>query len=177
MTTEKIRVSASSVISSVADVRPTPRSWRGETPAWSAGGEGINWPVYSGMLWSVLLRRAFLIGSVIWAACIPLTALAANLPDSTPAVYGFAVAAYSVGHLICHQLPVRYFHLWGAALPVCARCSGIYAGPALADMVFASRHRRHDTARGQLEPGLLLLIERPPRPRSLAFPWATGGLP
>src|SRR5712671_4666907 len=110
MTTEKIRVSASSVISSVADVRPTPRSWREEAPA---GDECINSPVYSGMLWFVLLRRGFLIGSVIWAASLPLTALAASRPDGTAAVYGFALAAYSVGHLICHQLPVRSFHLWG----------------------------------------------------------------
>jgi len=126
------------------------------------------------MLWSVLLRRAFLIGSVIWAACIPLTALAASRPDSTPVVYGFAVAAYSVGHLICHQLPVRSFHLWGAALPVCARCSGIYAGAALAAMVFASRHRRHDTARGQVEPRLVLLLALLPTAATLVFEWTTG---
>jgi uncharacterized membrane protein len=41
-------------------------------------------------------------------------------------------AAYAVGSLVCHQRPDRSFH-WGAAqLPVCARCTGIYAGAALA---------------------------------------------
>ena len=29
---------------------------------------------------------------------------------------------------ICHQLPSRSFHLAGQALPVCARCTGIYTG-------------------------------------------------
>lgn len=29
---------------------------------------------------------------------------------------------------ICHQLPDRSFHLAGKALPVCARCAGIYGG-------------------------------------------------
>jgi uncharacterized membrane protein len=38
---------------------------------------------------------------------------------------------YLAGSLICHQLPERSFHLFGAQLPVCARCLGIYAGVAI----------------------------------------------
>jgi len=35
---------------------------------------------------------------------------------------------YLVGHLICHQRADRSFHAWGVQLPVCARCTGLYAG-------------------------------------------------
>ena len=34
--------------------------------------------------------------------------------------------------LVCHQLPARSFHLWMPSLPVCARCTGIYLGAAIA---------------------------------------------
>lgn len=37
---------------------------------------------------------------------------------------------YAFGSLICHQLPERSFHVARAQLPVCARCTGIYAGAA-----------------------------------------------
>ena len=40
-------------------------------------------------------------------------------------------ATYSLGALICHQLPERSFHLAGAQLPVCARCLGLYVGAAI----------------------------------------------
>jgi hypothetical protein len=82
-----------------------------------------------------LLRRALLAGAIVWAAVIPLAAFAATRPEGVPSAYGFALAVYSMGRVVCHQLPVRSFRLWGAALPVCARCTGIYAGAALAAFV------------------------------------------
>ena len=42
---------------------------------------------------------------------------------------------YAVGSVVCHQLPERSFHLWAAQMPVCARCTGIYAGAAIAAIV------------------------------------------
>jgi uncharacterized membrane protein len=42
-----------------------------------------------------------------------------------------AGALYAIGSFICHQRPERSFHLFAAQLPVCARCTGIYAGAAL----------------------------------------------
>lgn len=81
-----------------------------------------------------MLRRVCLAGSVVWVAILPLAALAASRPDGTSLEYAFALSAYALGHVICHQLPLRSFHLWGASLPVCARCTGIYAGAALAAM-------------------------------------------
>jgi hypothetical protein len=141
----------------------------------------------------VLLRRAFLISSVAWAACLPLTAFAASRPDAASLVYGLAVAAYSVGHLICHQLPARSFHLWGAAMPVCARCSGIYFGAAIAALLRASRFGGQAQDRGLLSglsaeaprakadgharARIVLMAALVPTAGTLVFEWTTGVTP
>ena len=36
-----------------------------------------------------------------------------------------------LGYGVCHQIPDRTIHLAGQALPLCARCSGIYLGVVL----------------------------------------------
>jgi hypothetical protein len=136
----------------------------------------------------VLLRRAFLISSVTWAACIPLTAYAASRPDAASFVYGFAVAAYSIGHLICHQLPARSFHVWGAAMPVCARCTGIYVGASLAAVALTvarlglSAEAAAATADGVMSDGhararIVLLAAFVPTAATLLFEWTTGVTP
>lgn len=62
-------------------------------------------------------------GAAAWlAALVAAPALPARL----------ALLAYAVGGLVCHQIPVRSFHIGEAQLAVCARCSGIYAGAAAA---------------------------------------------
>jgi uncharacterized membrane protein len=59
-----------------------------------------------------------------------------------------AGALYAIGSFICHQRPERSFHLFGAQLPVCARCVGIYAGATLAAGTAAlSAHVRVRAAR------------------------------
>jgi uncharacterized membrane protein len=54
-----------------------------------------------------------------------------------------AALLYVVGSRICHQIAERSFHVDGAQLAVCARCTGIYAGLA-AGAVYATfaTHRR-----------------------------------
>jgi uncharacterized membrane protein len=49
---------------------------------------------------------------------------------------------YVVGSHICHQRPERSFHVFGAQLPVCARCMGIYAGGAVGLLLTLSRSIR-----------------------------------
>ncbi len=39
---------------------------------------------------------------------------------------------FPLGHFICHQRPERSFFVAGQQLPVCARCTGLYLGAALA---------------------------------------------
>ena len=38
----------------------------------------------------------------------------------------FLAWLYFAGSLVCHQIPERSFHINGAQLPVCARCTGLY---------------------------------------------------
>src|SRR5260221_11119827 len=86
-----------------------------------------------------MFRRECLAGSVAWAAIVPFAAFAASRPQGPSLGYAFALSAYAIGHVICHQLPARSFHLWGAVLPVCARCTGIYAGAAVVSRALWTR--------------------------------------
>jgi uncharacterized membrane protein len=133
----------------------------------------------------VLLRRAFLISSVTWAVWIPLAAFAASRVAAPSLVYGVALVAYSLGHLICHQLPERSFHLWDASLPVCARCTGIYLGASMTSLVLAFRGGGSvsfaDTlfamADVHTRARLVLLMALIPTAATLIFEWTTGVTP
>jgi uncharacterized membrane protein len=48
------------------------------------------------------------------------------------ALFAAPVALRPVCAFICHQRPERSFFVAGAPLPVCARCTGLYLGAALA---------------------------------------------
>src|SRR5436309_2976569 len=63
---------------------------------------------------------------------MPFATFIAARSDASPAMYVVAVAVYGAGSIICHQLPGRSFHVGSAQMPVCARCTGIYAGAAMA---------------------------------------------
>ena len=122
-----------------------------------------------------MLRRACLAGSVVWAAFLPLAAFAASRPNGTSLEYTFALSAYAIGHAICHQLPVRSFHLWGASLPVCARCTGIYVGAAVAAM--AAMIRPNDAPLTVTRSRRWLLVALVPTGITLAYEWTTGVMP
>jgi len=49
--------------------------------------------------------------------------------QSTPP--GLLGKADAVGYAVCHRIDVRSFHLGGRAVPLCARCTGMYAGAML----------------------------------------------
>ncbi len=129
------------------------------------------------------LRGALLAGAVVWAAIIPLAAFAATRTAGTPAAYAFVLAVYSTGRIICHQLPVRSFHLWGAVLPVCARCTGIYAGAAaVALAVFLARPAPVRTGAPRAMPSAstarrVLIAAMVPTALTLIFEWTTGAMP
>jgi hypothetical protein len=139
---------------------------------------------FSYRLIAVALRRGFLVLSVLWVLAIPLAAFAAGQPAAPSAAYGFALAVYSIGRVVCHQLPARSFHLLGMRLPVCARCSGIYLGAATAAVVFGWPRRRpalSAIARGakaqRVEPRWILLAAFLPTAATLVFEWTTGVTP
>jgi uncharacterized membrane protein len=69
--------------------------------------------------------------AVAWAGMIllaPWLGSAASLPSGATYV---SAAVYWLGSLVCHQRPERSFHVAGAQLPVCARCTGLYVSGAL----------------------------------------------
>ncbi len=59
----------------------------------------------------------------------------------------FAAAIYRVFSFVCHQIPDRSFHLAGHQFGVCSRCTGLYAGFAVAALVYplARSLKRTDT--------------------------------
>jgi uncharacterized membrane protein len=119
----------------------------------------------------LLLRRSFLVLATAWVIAIPLAAFAASREDAPQAVYTFALAVYSVGRIVCHQLPARSFHAWMTTFPVCARCAGIYFGSALTAMAMAFRSMRPGHAK------TVLLIAILPTAATLVFEWTTAITP
>src|SRR5436190_20159056 len=117
MTTEKMRVRASSVISSDADTRPTPARCLARACS-AVTRQSVPFRVRASRMPTVL-RRAFVGASTAWAAGLPLSAYAVAAPHVAFPLALAVTAAYAVGSIACHQLPERSFHLWGAQLPVC----------------------------------------------------------
>jgi uncharacterized membrane protein len=126
------------------------------------------------------LRRALVGAATAWPVGIMLATVVASRPQSqvSSAGYAFALVIYAAGSLICHQRPERSFHLLGAQMPVCARCTGIYAGAAVAASVWFRRVRasRHLG----LHPGAAsraLLVSALPTAGTLLYEWTTGHTP
>ncbi len=70
----------------------------------------------------------------------------------TPTGARLAAASYLAGSLVCHQRAERSFHLAGAQLPVCGRCTGLYVSGALG-LLFAHGAARRARRRVQPTPG------------------------
>jgi uncharacterized membrane protein len=74
------------------------------------------------------LARALPALAVAWALLI---LVAPWLASGGRGAVWLSAAVYWLGALVCHQRPERSFHLAGAQLPVCARCTGLYVSGAL----------------------------------------------
>ena len=101
--------------------------------------------------WGVLVIWAPLLGSTRSGdfAARSMPSLATSRPGllgsaTTGRAVGAAVAAvaYVSGSVVCHQRPERSFHLAGAQLPVCGRCTGLYVATAFGVMVASVWTRR-----------------------------------
>jgi uncharacterized membrane protein len=73
-----------------------------------------------------LALAACLTASLLWLAAI-VAAPSGLAADATPLARASADVIYLTGHTVCHQRPERSFSRAGHPLPVCARCTGIYA--------------------------------------------------
>ena len=114
--------------------------------------------------------------AVLWAAVLPSAAYLATL-TSGPAQL-FTAAVYGLGSVICHQRADRSFHLFAEQLPVCARCTGLYAGAALTAVAHLWGVRRAMPA-ADLTPAArrLLTIAALPMAASIVYEWSTGDVP
>jgi uncharacterized membrane protein len=74
--------------------------------------------------------RALAIGAAVWVAALLAAPLA--IASSQRAASVGAAIVYAAGARVCHQRPERCFRIGGRAMPVCARCTGLYAGAAIA---------------------------------------------
>ena len=140
----------------------------------------MTWPIPA-------LRRAFVGASVTWLVALPLATFASSRPYPPTPVYLLSFGTYLVGSVLCHQHPERSFFLWGSQMPVCARCTGIYAGAAIAALALPfvarlkpSRLRSHATRAsfGALhEARMLLILSIVPAAATLGYEWTTGNTP
>ena len=92
----------------------------------------------------VALAWALVAAAWAWTAALVLAPLAAAGRGAGRAVVAASLLVYVAGGTVCHQHPARTVHLWGVPMPVCARCTGLYAGAALGitAAVVAARRRR-----------------------------------
>ena len=137
----------------------------------------------------VRLRAAFVAVSIVWAALLVVVPFAASQPHVSAMAAAVIAAIYTVGSLVCHQLPERSYRLWGAQMPVCARCAGIYLGAALAALsvrpiralgaraIRASGNSR-DSAAGLVlhRSRILLALAVTPTLVTLVYEWSTGDM-
>ena len=93
-------------------------------------------------------RRAI----AVWAGTclIALAILGLIIGAPIAQAYGhpaFAAPIYKTFSFVCHQIPERSFHLAGHQFGVCSRCTGLYAGFAVAALVYplARSLQRTDT--------------------------------
>ena len=81
------------------------------------------------------------IGIVVWVAGLLL------VPD----------LLFPAGHFLCHQRPDRSFFVHGHQLPVCARCTGLYAGAAIGAPIALLTAAAMSSARARLVLGVAAL--------------------
>jgi uncharacterized membrane protein len=136
-----------------------------------------------------IARRALIAAAVVWALAVPLSAFAAAYEYGGGPGDLFALAVYAVSGFVCHQRPERSFHLWAVQLPVCARCTGIYAGAAIVLVIAsvmsktsaASRSGRTLSATVRLKmpaiARLVLIAAAAPTVATLAYEWTARDAP
>ena len=118
-----------------------------------------------------LLRHATIAGALLWVALLPAAAWAGSRHGDSMVVWSLAACVDLAASFVCHQIPARSFHLWGAQLPVCARCTGIYVGAATAALLTLSR----GTPKALVSsPALALSVAAAPTIATLVIEWTTG---
>jgi len=91
---------------------------------------------------------------LVWLAVVSLSSVVVGSIIGAPLAEGrghpqMASAIYKAFSFVCHQIPERSFHIAGHQFAVCSRCTGLYAGFALAASIYplARSLKRSDTPR------------------------------
>jgi uncharacterized membrane protein len=125
------------------------------------------------------LRTAFIAASIAWAVLLIAIPFAASQPHVSSIEATLIAGVYTLGSLVCHQLPERSYHLWTAQMPVCARCAGIYFGGVVGATASAARAVRAKAAafNPAWTPRMVLAVAVAPTVLTLAYEWTTGDRP
>jgi uncharacterized membrane protein len=105
--------------------------------------------------------------SILWLAAILTAPFGATLP-------------YVIGSAICHQRPERSFWIAGAPMPVCARCTGLYASAAFGSVVaLAAAHAspRTSSLGSSRRVRLALAVAAVPTAITLVVEWLDAASP
>jgi hypothetical protein len=121
-----------------------------------------------------LVTAAVLALSLLWLAALLAAPHGLDGPPRAASRL-LAGAVYLAGDVVCHQRPERSFVAAGRPLPVCARCTGMYAAAPVACLLAlllpAGRRRRAwdwtITRRGLIAAAL-------PTAATVALEWTTG---
>ena len=122
--------------------------------------------------WNAIARPLLTTTAVAWAASLPAATFAASQRLGSVA-YAFPLVVFAIGSAVCHQIEARSFHLWGRQMPVCARCTGIYIGAAIAAAAVLTRRHRL-VALHPPRVMAVLAVAAMPAAASLVFEWTTG---
>jgi hypothetical protein len=102
----------------------------------------------------VLSATAVMLAAATWAALVAGAPRLVTTASSDSAAF-VAAWTYRAGAMICHQETARSFSVGRVPLPVCARCTGLYAGAAagaaLAWCSLLAARRRADPPRLSLD--------------------------
>lgn len=79
-----------------------------------------------------------------------------------------------VGSVVCHQQSGRSFAPDGEPLPVCARCTGLYAGGAVGLLLWGARRRAATPARTRAWLVRGLAVAALPTAASVVLAWSVG---
>ncbi len=120
-----------------------------------------------------VLARTLPLLALAWAALILLGPWLGSAKAGGGAAW-LSAGVYWLGSLVCHQRPERSFHLAGAQLPVCARCTGLYLSGALG-LVLAPWSRRFAVAARFSSWRLPLVLASLPTLATIAVEWWRPG--